>query len=71
MRASVQSDSVARVNLNHAQATVLASRLINALENHQDTVEVPPAYDYGEEIARIVAEGLGVEQAIVAEGLGV
>jgi hypothetical protein len=36
LRASVQSDGVARINLNRAQATALASRLINALENHQD-----------------------------------
>jgi hypothetical protein len=71
MRASVQSDGVARVNLNHAQATALASRLIDALENHQDSAEIPPAYNYGEEIAGIVAKGLGLEQAIVAEGLGV
>jgi hypothetical protein len=71
MWASVQSDGVARVHLDHAQATALASRLVNALENHQDAVEVPPAYDYGEEIARIVAEGLGIEQVVAAEGLGV
>jgi hypothetical protein len=71
LRASVQSDSVARINLNHAQATALASRLINALENHQDAAPVPAPYDYGEEITCIVAEGLGVEHAVVAEGLGV
>jgi hypothetical protein len=69
--ASVQSDSVARVNLNRVQATALASRLLDALENHQDASVVPPAYDYGEEIACVVAEGLGIEQAIVAKGLGV
>jgi hypothetical protein len=71
VRASIQSDSVARINLNRAQATALASRLINALENHQDAKPIPPAYDYREEIARIVTEGLGVEQAVVAEGMGV
>jgi hypothetical protein len=71
LRASVQSDGVARINLNCAQATALASRLINALENHQDAAPVPPPYNYREEIARIVAEGLGVEQAVIAEGLGV
>jgi hypothetical protein len=71
LRASVQSDGVVRINLNHAQATALASRLINALENHQDATPILPPSNYGEEIARIVAEGLGVEQAIVAEGLGV
>jgi hypothetical protein len=71
LRASVQSDGVARINLNRAQATALASRLIDALKNHQDATPIPPPYNYGEEIARIVAEGLGVEQAVVAEGLGV
>jgi hypothetical protein len=62
---------VVRVNLNRVQATTLASRLLDALENHQDAAEVPPAYDYGDKIAHIVAKGLGIEQAIVAEGLGV
>jgi hypothetical protein len=71
LRASVQSDGVARINLNHAQATALASSLINALENHQDAAPISPPYSYGEEITHIVAEGLGVEQAVVAEGLGV
>jgi hypothetical protein len=71
LRASVQSDSVARINLNRVQATALASRLINALKNHQDATPIPPPYNYGEEIAHIVAEGLGVEQAVIAEGLGV
>jgi hypothetical protein len=71
LRASVQSDGVARINLNRAQATALASRLINALENHQDATPIPPPINYGEEIAHIVAEGLGVEQAVIAEGLGV
>jgi hypothetical protein len=71
LQASVQPDGVARINLNCAQATALASRLINALENHQDATPIPAPHNYGEEIARIVADGLGVEQAIVAEGLGV
>jgi hypothetical protein len=71
LRASVQSNGVARVNLNRMQATALASRLINALENHQDAAPVPPAYDYGEEVTCIVAEGLGIDQAVAAEGLGV
>jgi hypothetical protein len=71
LQASVQSDGMARVNLNRTQATALASRLINALENHQDAAPVPPAHDYGEEVARIVAEGLGIDQAVAAEGLGV
>jgi hypothetical protein len=71
LQASVQSDGVARISLNRAQATALASRLLNALENNQDAAPIPPPYDYGEEIARVVAEGLGLEQAVVAEGLGV
>jgi hypothetical protein len=61
---------VVRVNLNRAQATTLAANLINALENHQDAAAIPPAH-YGEEIARIVTEGLGIDQAVAAEGLGV
>jgi hypothetical protein len=71
LRASVQSDGVVRINLNRAQATALASRLVNALEDHQDAAPIPMPYNYGEEIARIVAEGLGVEHAVIAEGLGV
>jgi hypothetical protein len=71
VQASIQSDGVVRVNLNRAQATMLTSRLLDALENHQDAAEIPPAYDYGDEIAQIIAEGLGIEPAIVAEGLGV
>jgi hypothetical protein len=71
LRAAVQPDGVARINLNRAQATVLASRLLDALENHQDAAPVPPAYNYGEEVARIVAEGLGLDPAVAAEGLGV
>jgi hypothetical protein len=62
---------VARVNLNRAQATALAANLISALENNQDSGEVLPAYDYGDEIARILAEGLGLDQVVIAEGLGV
>jgi hypothetical protein len=62
---------VARINLNRAQATALASRLIEALKNNQDAAAVPPPHDYGEEIARIIAEGIGLEQTAVAEGLGV
>jgi hypothetical protein len=69
--ASVQPDGVARINLNRTQATVLAANLINALENHQDAASIPPAYNYGEEIAGIIAEGLGIDRAVAAEGLGV
>jgi hypothetical protein len=68
---SIPTHRVARVNLNRAQATALAANLISALENNQDSNTVPPAYDYGEEISRIVAEGLGLEHAVIAEGLGV
>jgi hypothetical protein len=71
LRASVQSNGVARINLNCAQATVLASHLADALENHQDATPVLPAYDYGEEIVHIVMEGLGIDTAVAAEGLGV
>jgi hypothetical protein len=63
---------MARFNLSRAQATALATRLIDSLEqNHQDATEVPPTYDYGEEFARIVAEGLGIAPDVAAEGLGV
>jgi hypothetical protein len=69
---SVPTDGVARFNLSRAQATALATRLVDSLEqNHQDATEVPPAYDYREEFARIVAEGLGIDPDIAAEGLGV
>jgi hypothetical protein len=71
VRASVQSDGVVRINLNRAQATSLPSRLINALENHQDAAQVPPVYNYGEEVARIVTDGLGINHAVAAKGLGV
>jgi hypothetical protein len=62
---------VARVNLNCAQATALATNLIRALEDNQDSGEVLPAYNYREEIANILAEGLGLNRVIVAEGLGI
>jgi hypothetical protein len=68
---SVPTHRVARVNLNRAQATALAVNLVNALENNQDPSAILPAYDYGKEISRIVAEGLGLDQVVVAEGLGV
>jgi hypothetical protein len=63
---------MARFNLSRVQATALATRLVNSLEqNYQDATEVPPAYDYGEEFAQIVAEGLGIAPDVAAEGLGV
>jgi hypothetical protein len=70
LRASVQPDGVARVNLNRAQATALADNLLTALENHQDAAPVPQAPDYREEFARVVAESLGISTATAAEGLG-
>jgi hypothetical protein len=71
VRASVQPDGVARFNLNRAQATALASRLLDALEDHQDAAPIPPPYSGAEEFARIVAESLGIEHAVAAEGLGI
>jgi hypothetical protein len=68
---SVPAHHMARVNLNRAQATALATNLICTLENNQDSGEVPPVYDYGEEIANILVEGLGLDQVVVAEGLGI
>jgi hypothetical protein len=69
---SVPPNSLARFNLSRAQATALATSLVNSLEeNHEDTPAVPPVYDYGEEFARIVAEGLGITPDAAAEGLGV
>jgi hypothetical protein len=71
LRGSLQSNSVVRINLNRAQATALASNLIDALENHEDAAVVPPPYDYGREFARIIAKGLGIEEAVAAQGLGI
>jgi hypothetical protein len=61
---------MARVNLNCAQATVLASNHLDALENNQDPAAIPPPYDYGREITQILAKGLGLDQVVLAEGLG-
>jgi hypothetical protein len=60
-----------RVNLNRAQATALAGHLLDALENHKDATAIPSPYGYGDEFACVVTEGLRLNQAIVAEGLGV
>jgi hypothetical protein len=68
---SVPADGVARFNLNRAQATALAARILNALEDNEDAAQIPPPYDYGQEIANIVAEGLGIELAVAAKGLGI
>jgi hypothetical protein len=59
------------VSLNRTQATALASNLIEALENHEDAAAIPPPYDYGREFARIIAKGLGIKEAVAAEGLGI
>jgi hypothetical protein len=71
LRTPVQPDGVARVNLNRAQATALAANLLDALEDDQDAAAVPPVYNFGDEIARIVAEGLGINADVAAEGLGI
>jgi hypothetical protein len=69
---SVPSNGMARFNLSRAQATALATRLVDSLEqNHQDATEIPPTYDYREEFARIVAKGLGIAPDVAAKGLGV
>jgi hypothetical protein len=61
-----------RFNLSHAQATTLASRLVDALDqNSQNSAEVPPPYNYGYKFSRIIAEGLSIDQAVTAEGLGI
>jgi hypothetical protein len=61
-----------RFNLSHVQAMALASNLVNALEQGgQDTAEVLPPYDYCREFTHILAEGLGVNQAIIFKGLGI
>jgi hypothetical protein len=67
---SVPAHRMARVNLNRAQATVLAANLLNALKDNEDPGAVLPPYDYGGEITRILAEGLGLDQVVLAEGLG-
>jgi hypothetical protein len=67
----VLANGVARFNLNRAQATALATRILNALEDDEDATPLLPPYDYGREIADIVTEGLGIDPAIAAEGLGV
>jgi hypothetical protein len=67
----VPADGVVRFNLNRAQATALAAHILNALEDNKDAPSVPPPYNYGREIANIVAEGLRIDPAITAKGLGV
>jgi hypothetical protein len=67
----ISAHRMERFNLNCAQATALAARLLNALEDNEDANVVPPPYDYGREIADIIAEGLGIDPAVAAKGLGV
>jgi hypothetical protein len=66
----IPAHCMARVNLNRAQATALAANLISALENNEDPGVVLPPYDYRGEITCILAEGLGLDQVVLAEGLG-
>jgi hypothetical protein len=62
---------MARFNLNHAQATALAGRLIATLkQNHKNSTEIPPPYDYQGEFVRVLAEGLSLTKAEVTKGLG-
>jgi hypothetical protein len=68
---SVPAQCVERFNLNRAQATALAASILDALEVNEDATAIPLPYDFGDKISRIVAEGLGLEQAVIAEGLGV
>jgi hypothetical protein len=69
---SVPPNSVARFNLSRVQAMALATSLVDSLnQDHQNTPTIPPAYDYGEEFAQIVAEGLGIAPDVAAKGLGV
>jgi hypothetical protein len=49
----------------------LAARLTASLgQDDQNPTPVPPARDYREEFARVVAESLGISTATAAEGLG-
>jgi hypothetical protein len=62
---------LARFNLNRVQATALAAGLLDALENNENATPIPQPYNYGQEIANIVAAGLGIDPTTAAEGLGV
>jgi hypothetical protein len=71
LQGTIHSNSVARFNLNRMQASALADQLVAALnQGGQDAAEVPPPYDYGHEIARILAEGIGLDPDVVTQGLG-
>jgi hypothetical protein len=67
----VPANHVERFNLNRVQATALAAHILNALKDNEDATAVPPPYNYSREIADIIAEGLGIDPAIAAKGLGV
>jgi hypothetical protein len=71
VQAPVSANRMAGFNLSHVQAMALADRLLGALkQNDQDPPAVPPANNYREEFARVVAEGLSINPAITAEGVG-
>jgi hypothetical protein len=71
MSGSVPPNGLARFNLSRTEATALAASLTSSLgEDHQNAAPVPPAHDYREEFARVVAESLGISAATAAEGLG-
>jgi hypothetical protein len=62
---------VAQFNLNRAQATALAGRLIATLkQNHKNSTEIPPPYDYQGKFVQVLAEGLSLTEAKVTKGLG-
>jgi hypothetical protein len=49
---AVPTNSVARFNLNRAQATVLAASILDALEDDEDATPILQPPDYGQEIAK-------------------
>jgi hypothetical protein len=68
----IPANHVERFNLSRAQATALATCLVDALEqNGQDPTAVPPPYNYRDEFTHIIAEGLGIPPTVAAEGLGI
>jgi hypothetical protein len=71
VQGAIPANRVARFNLNRAQATSLADQLLTTLkQNHENASKIPPAFDYQGEFTRVLAEGLGLSQAEVTEGLG-
>jgi hypothetical protein len=71
MSGAIPPNGVARFNLSREEATALAASLTSSLrEDDQDAAPVPPARDFREEFARVVAESLGISTATAAEGLG-